>query len=471
MFDDFLRELQERQRRAAGEPEPADRARWGPAGRAGGVCRGRGGRQRARRPPGAGITPGEAAPEAPATADEAGEAGRAGGAGEPEPEALAARRRIGVRRRGAGRGAPPPPRRTAGGPTDGGGFRASARRLGPQMLLVVVALLLFAIVLLLSFGIDLTTDAIWFHSVGFDPVFWTRLGSRSACSRSACWSRSLFLLRNLWLAGRLAPPPGAGPAERVRGLVGRLGEAARHDRGTAGPERRVRSRRGPLGGTGDEPPARASHRSPSRPRRCRTSRRSPSAALVVVAVLAALGTAGALSGSWETVLLWQNRVPFAAAGAAAGRRPDLRARRLVLLLRAAVPAARSRPRSAGCSWPALIVAGGRYLARRERGGGGFPTPVRVHLGVLGGLYLLTVAAGYQLDKLELVYSTRGRRHRRQLHGPGRPVLRLRRADDRGRPRRRAPRRRRVHPLDLAARGGDRRLVRPVAPPRAASTRR
>ena len=33
--------------------------------------------------------------------------------------------------------------------------------------------------------------------------------------------------------------------------------------------------------------------------------------------------------------------------------------------------------------------------------------MRVHSAVLGGLYLLSVAAGYQLDKLELVYSTRG----------------------------------------------------------------
>ena len=37
----------------------------------------------------------------------------------------------------------------------------------------------------------------------------------------------------------------------------------------------------------------------------------------------------------------------------------------------------------------------------------FATPVRVHLAVLGGLFLLSVAFGYQLDKYELVYSTRG----------------------------------------------------------------
>ncbi len=54
----------------------------------------------------------------------------------------------------------------------------------------------------------------------------------------------------------------------------------------------------------------------------------------------------------------------------------------------------------------LVVAGGRYLLAGVRGAG-FTTPVRVHLGVLGGLFLVTVAAGYQLDKLELVYSARG----------------------------------------------------------------
>ena len=32
----------------------------------------------------------------------------------------------------------------------------------------------------------------------------------------------------------------------------------------------------------------------------------------------------------------------------------------------------------------------------------------MHLAVLGGLYLLSVAAGYQLDKFELVYSTQAR---------------------------------------------------------------
>ena len=37
----------------------------------------------------------------------------------------------------------------------------------------------------------------------------------------------------------------------------------------------------------------------------------------------------------------------------------------------------------------------------------FITRVRVHLAIIAGLYLLSVAFGYQLDKYELVYSTAG----------------------------------------------------------------
>ena len=55
----------------------------------------------------------------------------------------------------------------------------------------------------------------------------------------------------------------------------------------------------------------------------------------------------------------------------------------------------------------LIVVLVRYIVGATRGGLTFATPVRMHLAVLGGLFLLSVAFGYQLDKYELVYSTRG----------------------------------------------------------------
>jgi uncharacterized membrane protein (UPF0182 family) len=56
---------------------------------------------------------------------------------------------------------------------------------------------------------------------------------------------------------------------------------------------------------------------------------------------------------------------------------------------------------------ALGLSIARYLLASARGGLTFTTQMRLHLAILGGLYLLSVAVGYQLDKLELVYSTQG----------------------------------------------------------------
>ncbi len=242
--------------------------------------------------------------------------------------------------------------------------------------------------------------------MGFDPVFWTRLGSQVGLFAAGLVGALVFLLANLWLAGRLAPPPDPAAGERVRGFMGRLGEAARAT--TEGQLGRTDPfgipRRGPTGRPGDDGP-------PTRPTISFATEEIPDlsplavAGLAIVAVLAALGTAGALSGSWETVLLWQNRVPFATASVAAVVDPvfgrDVSYYLFELPFLRLVQAV-----GGGLLIAGLVVAGGRYLLASARGGG-FPTPVRVHLGVLGGLYLLTVAAGYQLDKLELVYSARG----------------------------------------------------------------
>ena len=56
---------------------------------------------------------------------------------------------------------------------------------------------------------------------------------------------------------------------------------------------------------------------------------------------------------------------------------------------------------------ALLVTLARYLVSATHGGLVFSTQVRVHLAVLAGLFLLSVAFGYQLDKLDLSYSNRG----------------------------------------------------------------
>lgn len=394
LFDDFLRELQERQARPSGTGDPGRPAR-DDGDEPGDADAGAGGPAPDERPDE------DASADAGEPAGDAGaQDGSRGGPGD-EPVVIPPARR-GPGRRGSAGGGRRPPRPPAGGPGDGSSWRDRTRALGPQVLLVVVGLVLLAAVLLVGTGLDLATDAIWFQSVGFDGVFWTRLGAQVLLFVAALVAALAFLLGNLWLAGRLAPPPDEATGARMRGVLGRLGEAARTT--AEGPWGRGDAfggmRRDGLGG-----PARG------RPSIAFEAEEIPDlspvavAGLAILAVLAALGTAGALAGSWETVLLWQHRVPFAAAGAAAvvdpvfGRDPsyylfELPFLRLVQAL------------LGGLLVAALLVAGGRYLLAAARGGG-FPTPVRVHLGVLGGLYLLTVAAGYQLDKLELVYSTRG----------------------------------------------------------------
>jgi uncharacterized protein len=128
--------------------------------------------------------------------------------------------------------------------------------------------------------------------------------------------------------------------------------------------------------------------------------------IAVVAVFVALTVAGAVASNWTTVLLWVNRVPFDPAGAGTVTDPvfgrdisffmfDLGFLRFLQVT------------VIGLVISSLIVAGARYLVAALDGSAVFSTPVRVHLGVLAGLFLMAIAVGYQLDKFELVYSTRG----------------------------------------------------------------
>lgn len=404
LFDDFMKELAERQRQAQAAARQAQAA------------------ARGDRAPAPGEPPEGAEPEAApgpdevvggpgAADDDRGDADRPDHGATREPDEAPAQLHR-PRSVGDGHRAPPgvPPRRRGpGGPQDGGSRRSRLGSLGPQVLLTVVALILLSAIFLVGFGIQLVTDATWFKSVGFDPVFWTRIGAQAGLFALGLVVALVFLLVNLWLAGRLAPPPGTGAGERFRAFIDRLGQTAR----TAG-ESSLRTRydtfgqgrRGPLG---DDDEDRLRGMRPAGPGLTTADlpdlRPIGVVVLVILAVLVALGTAGALSGSWETVALYANRVPFATAGAAPVVDPvfgrdisfyffDLPFLRLI------------QATAGGLLLAALLFTLARYVVA-ALGGSGFTTPVRVHLGVLAGLYLLTVAAGYQLDKLELVYSTRG----------------------------------------------------------------
>ncbi|HEY8847300.1 MAG TPA: UPF0182 family protein, partial [Candidatus Limnocylindrales bacterium] len=288
-------------------------------------------------------------------------------------------------------GRPGRPIRTAG---DGRG-----RSLRRRLTLSVAIILGIFVVLMLVVGIELWTDAIWYRSVGFDQVFWTRLGAQGGLFAAGGLIAAAVLLGNLWLAGRLAPASGAagGGSGTLRGWIDRLNEAAANaEQGRGG--------RGPFD-------------SPWQGRRATGEQVNVSPVdlpdpvplgrtiIAVLAVLIALGIAGSTAAHWDTILLWQHRVPFDPSGTPV---PDPIFGRDISFFLFDLPFLRFlQVEAIGILVAALVVAGARYLLAAMSGASVFDTRVRVHLGVLAGLFLMTIALGYQLDKFELVHSDRG----------------------------------------------------------------
>ena len=344
-------------------------------------------------------------PDEPAAADDD-ETGAADRDDEPKPAAPAGAGRptsLASRRRRRSAGTPPPKTgpRPVGGPDDGAGPPSVGhivRRAGIGIALIAI----LAILVLFAAGINLWTDAIWYTSVGYDSVFWTRLGVQAGLFVGAGLLALIVLLGNLLLANRLTPPVDPERPGRLKTVAGRLVDAQRQA------ERSARSRAtggtlGPFGAAG----ARSGGGELSF---SFDAEDMPDVvplgtwAIAGVAVLLALGVAGAVTGAWETLLLWIHRVPFSPTQTVVdpifGRDIsfflfELPFYRLVQSL------------VNGLLLASLVVAGARYLLATTRGGEVFVTRVRVHLAVLGGLYLLSVAFGYQLDKYELVYSQAG----------------------------------------------------------------
>ncbi len=344
-------------------------------------------------------------PDEPAAADDD-ETGAADRDDEPKPAAPAGAGRptsLASRRRRRSAGTPPPKTgpRPVGGPDDGAGPPSVGhivRRAGIGIALIAILVIL----VLFAAGINLWTDAIWYKSVGYDSVFWTRLGVQAGLFVGAGLLALIVLLGNLLLADRLTPPVDPERPGRLKTVAGRLVDAQRQA------ERSARSRAtggslGPFGAAG----ARSGGGELSF---SFDAEDMPDVvplgtwAIAGVAVLLALGVAGAVTGAWETLLLWIHRVPFSPTQTVVdpifGRDIgfflfELPFYRLVQSL------------VNGLLLASLVVAGARYLLATTRGGEVFVTRVRVHLAVLGGLYLFSVAFGYQLDKYELVYSQAG----------------------------------------------------------------
>jgi uncharacterized membrane protein (UPF0182 family) len=242
-------------------------------------------------------------------------------------------------------------------------------------------------------GVQLWTDAIWFKSVGFDAVFWTRIGIQAGLFALGTVIALAVLWGTLWLAGRLSPPGDASGGGSIRGWIERLNEAAANaDRG------RGRTWGSWNGGRDDGPIVVAPLDMPDPVPFGRTI-------IAVVAVLVALSIGGAVAGGWQTIALWEHRVPFSPSGTPVTDPVfnkdisfflfDLPFLRLVQTI------------ATGLLVAALVVTAARYLVSALGGAAVFDTRVRVHLAAIAGLILMSIALGYQLDKFELVHSTRG----------------------------------------------------------------
>ncbi|HSL75476.1 MAG TPA: UPF0182 family protein [Candidatus Limnocylindrales bacterium] len=243
-----------------------------------------------------------------------------------------------------------------------------------------------AAILLLTFGLDLWTDALWFQSVGFDPVFWTRVTAQLGLFLAAAIGAVAVIVVNLAIATRLTEGMGEGRSP-LRAMFERLNDAA-------DPRRRG-------GISGDRSPD-ATFGPDEIPDLMPIAR----VVLMAIVVFVALTIGASIASSWSTILLWANRVPFSPDAAAPVVDPvfgrdigfflfELPFLRLVQSLVSGIVIA------------ALLAVGIRYLMAASRGAFSFTTPIRAHVGVLAGLFLLSIAFGYQLDKFELVYSTRG----------------------------------------------------------------
>lgn len=247
-------------------------------------------------------------------------------------------------------------RRDRGNGADGGGPGGSG---GPTVagdvpwrrwLLIGGGFIAIVIVLgLLGGAVTLITDVMWYDALGRRDVLVTRLSAQIVLFGIGFVAMLVPALLSTWLARRIAPQ---APVRRLGGLE--MPDASR----------------------------------------------AIAVTVIAVAVLLALGSGAAWSGSWETILLFINGEAWGATDPTLGRDIgfyvfDLPFWRFLL----------------GWGSTTLIVVAlltvGTYAARALRWQFHLSAPVRAHLSVLGALLLAIIAGGYQLDIAELAYSTRG----------------------------------------------------------------
>ena len=341
--------------------------------------------------------------------------------------------------------------RGPGGPDDGGPGRAA--RMGRRIGIAIGIAIVIGIFLLFSVGLDLWTDALWYSSVGFDTVFWTRLTATIGLGVGAFVLALLVLFGNLWLAGRLAPTS----------VEGGTGGCSRSSIGS------TRRRRQPTSVAVRGRPTAAATRSavPATTRAAPTNGRntivldagdmpdlSPLAGWVLGgdrAVRRAPHRRFDVRGVGDGPALDPSRPVLADR---VRHRPDLQQGHRLLPVRAAVPAPRpgavQRARHQRAA-PDPRPLRRQRLARRPRLLDPDPRPPRGPRRPVPAVGRVRLPARQARARLQQPR----RRDRRELHRPERPVHRLRHPDRPVRDRRRAPRRRSVHPRPVAARADHR----------------
>ncbi len=253
---------------------------------------------------------------------------------------------------------------------------------------------LLVLVLVAGPIIALLTDARWFDSLGAGALYWQRLQLQGGLFVGGTLAALALLMLSLAAAGLIARRLGGTPTGSATSS-----DAPREprtplldDSGNLQPDGIVDALRGLFGADGDGAVRSA-------------GATIGNGALRIGAVVVALLIGAQVAANWEQIVLWQNAVPYVADGSAVdpifGRDisfylfslPVLRlAQGLGILLLGG----------------ATVLAALRYLpALGARGLGGVGTLPRLHLALLVGAILLVTAYGYQLDKLELVFSQNG----------------------------------------------------------------
>jgi uncharacterized membrane protein (UPF0182 family) len=246
----------------------------------------------------------------------------------------------------------------------------------------VIVVLLLALLSLFGLTVGFATDAIWFQSVGFSSVFWTRLGTQVLCFVGGALLAFIFVWINLWLAGRFIPK-----GELRRFSLDDLLDRFNVDRYMGG---------GGIGGGSFGPPTRRAPRSVETVQVPEISR-PVFWTLLGIALLVALGMGGLLTGGWQTIQLFIHRVPFGQTDPTFGK--DISFYLFELPFYRLI-----QTYANSLLLVAIAFVGIRYLVAVVSGAS-MPTAARVQLGVLVMLWLWSIALGYQLDRYELVYSS------------------------------------------------------------------